>query len=117
MKSVDIPEKMRSKIYKRDMMMCQLCGSRCNLHIHHILYRSQLRNGHFEWNLILLCERCHRIAHSDKNKWQPRLLSLAGGDMWYSKIDKTDLSDAVVSTLGYCKEIQNSICQSDIIEL
>lgn len=37
--------------------------------------------------------------------------------MWYSKIDKTDLSDAVVSTLDYCKEIQNSICQSDIIEL
>lgn len=51
---------------------CILCGSAWNLHIHHILYRSE--GGPTElWNLIRLCERCHIMVHENKRKWQHKL--------------------------------------------
>lgn len=52
---------------------CQLCGCTNYLEIHHIMYRSQLGNND-ERNLIRLCGNCHRLVHSDKKKWQPKLL-------------------------------------------
>lgn len=52
---------------------CQLCGRCWNLHIHHIIYRSQLGNND-ERNLIRLCSDCHRRVHSNKKVWQKKLL-------------------------------------------
>lgn len=52
---------------------CQLCGRTYNLHIHHIVYRSQLGNND-ERNLIRLCSDCHRRVHSNKRVWQKKLL-------------------------------------------
>ncbi|MDQ7825458.1 MAG: HNH endonuclease signature motif containing protein [Candidatus Eremiobacteraeota bacterium] len=48
------------KILKRDRFHCQSPGCRCrrNLHIHHIIRRSQGGTDD-EWNLIVLCEACH----------------------------------------------------------
>lgn len=54
---------------------CQLCGSTWDLHIHHIYYRSQLGLT-VKKNLIRLCERCHRMVHSNKKKYQPMLLEI-----------------------------------------
>lgn len=116
MKSTDVPPKIREQVYKRDLGMCQMCGSRRNLHIHHILYRSQWRNGHRMFNLILLCEHCHREVHKDKGKYQPLLLSSICPD-WYERIDKTDLSETVLRTLSYCNEKTKYILQKDFIKL
>lgn len=52
---------------------CQICGRTNNLHIHHIIYRSQLGNND-KRNLIRLCGECHRRVHSNKREWQPKLL-------------------------------------------
>ena len=52
---------------------CQLCGSCYELHIHHIYYRSQ-GGLTIPENLIRLCGRCHRLVHSNKKLWQPRLI-------------------------------------------
>lgn len=52
---------------------CQMCGSTSYLHIHHIYYRSQLGKTTPK-NLIRLCDRCHRLVHSNKRKYQPILL-------------------------------------------
>ena len=52
---------------------CQLCGSTSYLHIHHIYYRSQLGLTTPK-NLIRLCDKCHRLVHSNKKKYQPILL-------------------------------------------
>ena len=73
MRSTGIPRCVRGDVYSRDHH-CRICGSHDNLQIHHIIYRSQWRNGHYLFNLILLCERCHRMVHGDKNKWQLLLL-------------------------------------------
>ncbi|MDQ7826911.1 MAG: HNH endonuclease signature motif containing protein [Candidatus Eremiobacteraeota bacterium] len=48
------------KILKRDRFRCQTPGCRCrrNLHVHHIIRRSQGGTDD-PWNLIVLCEACH----------------------------------------------------------
>ncbi|MDQ7827189.1 MAG: HNH endonuclease signature motif containing protein [Candidatus Eremiobacteraeota bacterium] len=48
------------KILRRDRFRCQAPGCRCrrNLHVHHIIRRSQGGTDD-PWNLITLCEACH----------------------------------------------------------
>ncbi|MDQ7825196.1 MAG: HNH endonuclease signature motif containing protein [Candidatus Eremiobacteraeota bacterium] len=48
------------RILKRDRFRCQTPGCRCrrNLHVHHIIRRSQGGTDD-PWNLIVLCEACH----------------------------------------------------------
>lgn len=115
MKAIDIPSAVRKKVYVRDGMRCQLCGGRSGLHIHHIFYRSQFRNGHELYNLVLLCERCHREVHIDKHRWQPYLLKVVGGEDWFSKIDK----GSVPEHIRRCMELYNekNTGQKWVIEL
>ena len=40
---------------------CAVCGSRDNLHVHHIDYSNLGREGNPD--LIVLCESCHRTIH------------------------------------------------------
>ena len=72
---------------------CQLCGSTQYLHIHHIYYRSQLGLTTPK-NLIRLCDRCHRLVHSNKRKYQPMLL-----DMQFKKYGYFDKEDV-------CKDLK-----------
>lgn len=68
---------------------CQLCGRTYDLHIHHIIYRSQLGNNDIR-NLIRLCSDCHRRVHSNKKVWQKKLLL---HNMWkYGKFTKEDVT-------------------------
>ncbi|MDQ7825155.1 MAG: HNH endonuclease signature motif containing protein [Candidatus Eremiobacteraeota bacterium] len=48
------------RILKRDRFRCQSPGCRCrrNLHVHHLIRRSQGGTDD-PWNLITLCEACH----------------------------------------------------------
>jgi len=68
---------------------CQLCGRSYNLHIHHIIYRSQLGNND-ERNLIRLCSDCHRRVHSNKKVWQKKLLEYQFKK--YGKFNKEDVT-------------------------
>ena len=53
---------------------CALCGSTQNLHIHHILYRSEGGPTSL-WNLIRLCEKCHtKISFYKKICEKPKKL-------------------------------------------
>lgn len=54
---------------------CQLCGSPYNLHRHHIRYGAEGRKTYIG-NIIVLCEKCHRLVHSNKKYWQPKLIEL-----------------------------------------
>lgn len=50
------------EILNRDGWKCRYCGFRNNLHVHHIIFRSD--NGPDEsWNLITLCSSCHNGVH------------------------------------------------------
>ncbi len=51
-----------AKILERDGWMCQHCGRRDQLQIHHLVHRSQ-SGADSEKNLILLCASCHRSMH------------------------------------------------------
>jgi hypothetical protein len=46
-----------------------------NLHVHHIVYRSE-GGTHAERNLITLCDVHHDLMHSRKWWWQPVLQEL-----------------------------------------
>lgn len=54
---------------------CQLCGSPYQLNRHHIRYGSCGRKTYIG-NIIVLCERCHRLVHSNKKYWQPKLIEI-----------------------------------------
>lgn len=67
---------------------CQLCGSTNYLHIHHIYYRSQLGMT-VPKNLIRLCDKCHRLVHSNKRKYQSMLLERQY--LKYGKFEKEEV--------------------------
>lgn len=54
----------------RDGGCCRVCGSRVNVHRHHLKPRS-LGGETTESNLVLLCGACHRNAHErrDDGRW------------------------------------------------
>ena len=54
---------------------CQLCGSTYNLHRHHIRYGACGRHTYIG-NIIVLCDKCHRLVHTNKKYWQPILIDL-----------------------------------------
>ena len=58
----DAYNRLRLQILERDSWLCQHCGSRHNLQIHHQQHRSHSGTD-AEENLITLCDRCHRRAH------------------------------------------------------
>lgn len=73
-KRIMVTEKTYNKVFKRDKEKCRLCGTSLNLHLHHIVYRSENKNLINEpTNCIMLCARCHRLVHSNKHYWQPKL--------------------------------------------
>lgn len=71
---------------------CQLCGSTQYLHIHHIYYRSQLGKT-VPKNLIRLCDKCHRLVHSNKRKYQPMLLEKQYEK--YGKFEKEEVCKSI----------------------
>lgn len=70
-----IPDVVHQAVLDRDVS-CQMCGSKRNLHVHHIYYRSEalIEWRHDEANLIVLCRDDHDLVHSDKGKYQRKLL-------------------------------------------
>lgn len=52
------------EVLERDHWKCRSCGSRNNLHVHHIVFRSQ-QGPDEKWNLITLCNGCHEGVHKD----------------------------------------------------
>jgi len=56
-------QKLCWQVLKRDSWRCQECGSRTNLQVHHIEFRSQ-SGADIEENLITLCSECHDRIHS-----------------------------------------------------
>lgn len=50
----------RAYILERDGHQCRECGSRRNLHVHHVV-PVQIRPNHSSTNLITLCARCHSL--------------------------------------------------------
>lgn len=56
-----------SKIRELDGNMCKACGISFNLEVHHVIFRSRVKNNS-ENNLITLCNKCHAKVHAYKLK-------------------------------------------------
>lgn len=61
----------------RDGERCQLCNmgrtKKRRLHAHHILFRAECENVDALWNLITLCQVCHKALHATEqpsNRWR-----------------------------------------------
>ncbi|MAE82223.1 MAG: hypothetical protein CMB80_05785 [Flammeovirgaceae bacterium] len=59
-------------VQKRDNHRCFLCRSAVDLEVHHIVPRSHFSKRdermHEEYNLCLLCRRCHSTAHTTTSR-------------------------------------------------
>jgi 5-methylcytosine-specific restriction endonuclease McrA len=55
-------DKLRHRVLNRDGWRCQCCGSREDLHVHHLVRRIELGADALE-NLMTLCAGCHRRVH------------------------------------------------------
>ena len=58
---------------------CALCGY-TQVHLHHIRYGACGRKTYMG-NVIPLCERHHRLVHTNKKKYQPMLIDLINKKM------------------------------------
>ena len=79
-------KKLREQIRERDLGVC-ICG-REGGHIHHIVHRSHCGSNEPK-NLILLCDGCHRLVHSDEKHYVPVLMKYQ--EERYGKLTKEDL--------------------------
>ena len=59
---LELYERLREQVLRRDDWRCQNCGSRSNLEVHHKEFRSQ-GGDDSEQNLITLCAGCHSLLH------------------------------------------------------
>jgi 5-methylcytosine-specific restriction endonuclease McrA len=57
-------EELCQQVLKRDHYRCKSCGSRNQLHIHHVIYRSH-QGPDKSWNLCTVCSACHDGIHVD----------------------------------------------------
>lgn len=78
-KKVTVSKETYNKVFARDNGMCQICGSRVALHLHHIEGRGKELTDN-ERNCIMLCNTCHlEVVHKNNTYWNPKLKELVGG--------------------------------------
>ena len=58
--------KLHREALERDGWRCQVCGTKQNLQVHHLKFRSQC-GGDEEQNLITLCATCHARIHHNRS--------------------------------------------------
>lgn len=61
-KNPAIPTTVREAIHRRDKHRCLRCGGG-GQHLHHRMRRRE--GGHGLWNIVTLCDGCHRWAHAN----------------------------------------------------
>jgi hypothetical protein len=75
---IAVPEGVVLKVLARDGKACVRCGSRLNLHLHHIIFRS-MGGPHEVWNLVTVCELCRyqHNSHYADSRIMPRSARLS----------------------------------------
>lgn len=62
---LQVEEGLRERILARDRYQCQVCGTTNNLHVHHILFRSQGGQDD-ESNMVTVCFTHHDAIHAHR---------------------------------------------------
>lgn len=82
-----LPGTCRERVKKRDDGKCRWCGTDQEVQIHHVRYRSE-GGPDTPRNLISICAECHALAHSNKKKYQPILLTW----LWMFYIEQREMN-------------------------
>ena len=75
-----MPSKVEKEVYKKTLELfdykCAICGSN-RIQCHHIRFGG-LYGGRktYMGNVIPLCEKHHRLVHTNKNKYMPILIEI-----------------------------------------
>ena len=85
--------KSRKMVVKLDGGACRVCGTRDNLHVHHIRYRGQPGGTDEVDNLITLCLEHHALVHTDKKLYQPRLFELVKKRVMGDRISRLKIGE------------------------
>jgi 5-methylcytosine-specific restriction endonuclease McrA len=65
---------LRDSILIRDWNMCQQCMRTVNLHVHHKrYYPGRMAWEYDKWDLITLCDKCHRAEHGIPEKGEANM--------------------------------------------
>ena len=72
-KATDVPRDVREHVLERDEHSCRVCGRWAEpAALHHIQYRSEVRNNHSAGNLVTVGYAyghiCHQAVHSNKRR-------------------------------------------------
>lgn len=66
--------------YLRDKGKCRLCGSKDDLHLHHINGRGKDKTNNVD-NCVILCKKCHLDkVHKNNKYYRPYLNELIRGE-------------------------------------
>lgn len=77
-KKITVSKETYNIVFNRDKT-CRLADGNCEgwLELHHVIYRSEDRSLIDEPNnCIMLCTKHHKLVHSNKHYWQPKLLKM-----------------------------------------
>lgn len=78
-KRITVSKTTYNQVFQECDGKCVLCGTTETLQYHHIKYRSEAKHLIDEpKNGIMLCVKCHKLVHSNKRLWQPKLLEIKG---------------------------------------
>ena len=66
-------KQLQRKVYERDRGICRICGTHTNAPPHHIIFKSHCGIDD-ERNMVMLCTKCHRKAHSHDKYYREILL-------------------------------------------
>ena len=55
---------------KLEKINCEICGEKNKevLHIHHIIYRCDVKSDNSNFNLCVACANCHNLIHANRLK-------------------------------------------------
>lgn len=78
---------LKQLIFNRDTFRCRYCNYRNNLHVHHIVFRSE-QGPDETWNLVTLCNDCHEAVHQHKlSIWSEDQTVGADGELEFTAHD------------------------------
>lgn len=80
-KRINVKKEVYDAVLNRDKY-CRLQLESCccgGLELHHIRYRSERKDLINDVdNCIMLCTKHHKLVHSNKHYWQPKLIEMIG---------------------------------------
>ena len=107
-------QKRRLEILEKDNFACQLCGdTETMLNVHHLCYHKDRNIWDYEdWELMTLCEDCHKEEHSSMDDLISEIESLKSSGLTMREITAILNSIEVDLYLGRDRTINNFVGDS-----